>query len=87
MRPAALVEPGVDRVLVLLVDQCPEHLTGDVVVVEAGELLGLRVRAAHHAQFVDRQHRLGEVVEQEAQLGLGVDEPVDRAVEVAGDPP
>ena len=36
---------------------------------------------------VDRQHRLGQVVEQQAQLGLGVDEAVDRAVEVAGDPP
>ena len=44
------------------------------------ELGGLGVGAAHEPVVVERQHRLGEVVEQQAQLGLGVDQPVDRAV-------
>ena len=53
----------------------------------AGELGGLGVGAAHDAVVVERHHRLGQVVEQQAQLGLGVDQPIDRAVEVAGDAP
>ena len=51
----------------------------------SGQLDRLGVAAPHEAVVVDREHALGQVVEQEAQLGLGVDQPVDRVVEVAGD--
>ena len=53
----------------------------------AGQLGGLGVGATDDAVVVDRQHRLRQVVEQEAQLGLGVDQPLDRPVEVGGDAP
>ena len=52
-----------------------------------GQLGRLGVGAAHHAAVVERDDGLGEVVEEQAQLGLGVDEAFDGAVEVAGDPP
>ena len=57
------------------------------VIGQPGQLGRLGVGAAHDAVVVERQHRLGQVVEQQPQLGLGVDEPLDRAVEVAGDAP
>ncbi len=78
-----LVEVGASRRL----DDRPELLTREVGDRAAGQLGGLGVGAADDAVVVDRQHRLRQVVEQEAQLGLGVDEPLDRAVEVGGDAP
>ena len=52
-----------------------------------GELGHLGVDATHDALVVDGEHRLGQVVEQQAQLALGVDEALDRAVEMTGDAP
>ncbi len=49
-----------------------------------GELGHLGVDAAHHPVVVDREHRLGQVVEEHAQLTLGIDEAVDRVPELPG---
>ena len=38
----------------------------------------------HDPIVVDGEHRLGQVVEEHAQLALGIDEAVDRVAELAG---
>ena len=53
----------------------------------ARQLGGLGVGAADDAVVVDRHDAFRQVVQEQPQLGLGVDQPVDGAVEVTGDPP
>ena len=68
-------------------DERCEGPPGERADGSAGQLGRLGVGAAHHAAVVERHDGLGEVVEKQAQLRLGVDEAFDGAVEVAGDPP
>ena len=70
-----------------LVDELGERDADERRHRQPGELGGLGVGAAHDTVGVERDDRFGEVVEQQAQLGLGVDQALDRAVEVAVDAP
>jgi hypothetical protein len=66
-------------------DERREGLPGQLTHRPPGQLRRLGVGTPHDAVVVERDDRLGEIVEQQSQLGLGVDEALDGAVEVAGD--
>ena len=80
----AVGEPGVEVAAPAPLDELAQRRAGERRCRAAGQLGGLGVGAADDAVVVERDHRLGQVVEQQAQLGLGVDEALDRAVEVSG---
>ena len=70
-----------------LVDELGERDADERRHRQPGQLGRLGVGAAHDTVGVERHDRFGQVVEQQAQLGLGVDQPLDRAVQVAVDAP
>ena len=68
-----------------LVDELGERHADERRHGQPRELGRLGVGAPHDTVRIQRHHCLGEVVEQQAQLGLGVDEALDRAVQVTVD--
>ena len=85
--PARLGEPGVEVRPIPDLDELAQWSSGERRRRTTGQLGGRAVRTPHPAGGIDRDDGLGKVVEEDAQLRLGVDQALDRVMEVARDPP